>query len=86
MFYIRISRRPAPLDVWYVVSIVDKPQWLPMGHNKSNDVMTDIMNFVKPLRYPIIVSTITKILYLCYQFFVCMHQGSCFKGVCANTF
>ena len=49
-------RRPAPLDVWYVVSIVDKPQWLPMGRNKSNNVITDIMNFVKPLQYPIIVS------------------------------
>ena len=30
-----------------------------MGRNKSNDVITDIMNFVKPLRYPIIVSDIS---------------------------
>lgn len=55
LFY--TSRRPAPLDIWYVVSIGDKPQWLPMGRNKSNDVITDVMNFVKPLQYPIIVST-----------------------------
>ena len=54
-------RRPAPLDVWYVVSIVDKPQWLPMGRNKSNNFITDIINFVKPLQYPIIVSCYTII-------------------------
>lgn len=47
-------RRPAPLDVWFVVSIADKVQWLPMGRNKSNDVITDIMNFIKPLQYPIL--------------------------------
>ena len=45
-----------------MVSIVDKGQWMPMGRNKSSDVITDIMNFVKPLQYPIIVSTVSCIV------------------------
>ena len=56
-----LYRRPTPLDVWYVVSIVDKGQWMPMGRNKNDDIITDILKFVKPLRYPIIVSTCTVV-------------------------
>lgn len=59
VFLLSSKRRLLPLHVWFVVTIGDQPQWLPMGRNKNmDDVIEDILNFIGPLRYPVLVSIV----------------------------
>ena len=61
LFYYFFLRRLVSLHIWFVVTIGNQPQWLPMGRDKNNDdVITSILNFISPLRYPILVSVMSN--------------------------